>query len=61
MFFHHTVDALYEGAQKRTFLSSILLASLHLPFLLEVIVLYRQLGPPVAKPESSEPLKIVTG
>ena len=39
------MDTLYESAQKRTFVSSILLAGAHVPFLIEIIVLYRQLGP----------------
>ncbi|XP_064390114.1 uncharacterized protein LOC135338028 isoform X2 [Halichondria panicea] len=38
-------DALYEATQKRIFLLSILLGSLNIPFLIGVIVLYRQLGP----------------
>ncbi len=41
----HTVDLLYEGAQKRTFQSSILLASIHCIFLVEILVLNRKLGP----------------
>ncbi len=41
----HAADALYEATQKRIFLLSILLGSLNIPFLIGVIVLYRQLGP----------------
>lgn len=38
------VDAAYEGMEKRTFVAMILLAGLHLPFLVEIIVFYRQLS-----------------
>ncbi len=47
-----SADALYEVTQKRTFLLSILLGSLNIPFLIEVVVLYRRLGP--SKPKSEE-------
>lgn len=43
--FVYTVDAAYEGVLKRTFLSSIVMMAIHLPFLIEVIVLYSKLGP----------------
>lgn len=43
--FYFTVDAAYEAVQKRTFLPMIILGGLHLPFLIEIIVLYRKLGP----------------
>ncbi len=36
---------LYEQSKKRTFVPSILFAVLHLPFLIEIIVLYKYLGP----------------
>ena len=49
------VDTLYESAQKRTFVSSILLAGVHIPFLIEIIVLYRQLGPKLDKHIRSPP------
>ena len=39
------VDAAYEGMQKRTYLTTILLAFIHIPFIIEVIVLYPKLGP----------------
>ena len=39
------VDAGYEGMQKRVFLVTILLAFIHIPFIIEVIVLYPKLGP----------------
>ncbi|XP_064390131.1 uncharacterized protein LOC135338046 isoform X2 [Halichondria panicea] len=38
-------DAAYEGALKRTFPIMAVLAALHLPFFVEILVLYRQLGP----------------
>lgn len=37
------MDATYEGMQKRTFLAMILLAFTHLPFLVGIIIFYRQL------------------
>ncbi len=49
-----TVDALYEGAQKRTFLPSIISASVHCFFLIEFLVLYRKLGPKLSKEENSQ-------
>ncbi len=39
------VDAAYEGTQKRTFLIIIVLVTAHLPFLAEIILFYRKLGP----------------
>ena len=39
------VDAVYEGAQKRTFLISAGALVLYLPFIIEFIVLFRKLGP----------------
>ncbi len=39
------VDAVYEGFQKRIFVVAALLATLHLPFLAEIILLYKKLGP----------------
>ena len=41
----HTVDAVYEGTQKRTFVIMAGMVIVHLPFFVEIIVLYRQLGP----------------
>ena len=40
----HSVDAAYEGVQKRTFLVSIILIVAHLPFVAEIIVLHKQLS-----------------
>ncbi len=45
LLFPCTVDAAYEGALKRTFPIMAVLAALHLPFFVEILVLYRQLGP----------------
>ena len=39
-----TVDAAYEGVMKRTFLPMLLLAALHLPFLIGVTIMYKRLG-----------------
>ncbi|XP_064401407.1 uncharacterized protein LOC135347367 [Halichondria panicea] len=39
------VDLLYEKTKKRTFVPSILFALLHIPFLIEIIILYKPLGP----------------
>ncbi len=39
------MDALYEGAQKRIFFSSIPLAILQFPFLIGILILYKKLGP----------------
>ncbi len=39
------VDTVYEGAMKRTFLSAIPMAIVHIPFLIGIIVLYQKLGP----------------
>jgi len=39
-----TVDAAYEGFQKRTFIPMIILISTHLPLVVGVIVLYHKLG-----------------
>ena len=39
------MDAAYEAIQKRTFLAMIILGGLHIPFLIEIIILYRKLGP----------------
>ncbi len=44
-FYFLIVDAMYEGFKKRTFVAAALLATLHLPFLVEIIVLYKKLGP----------------
>ena len=41
----HTVDAVYEGTQKRTFVIMVVLVIVHLPFFVEIIVLYHRLGP----------------
>ena len=40
----HTVDASYEGTQKRTFLIAALLAIAHLPFIVEVLALFKNFG-----------------
>ena len=40
----HTVDASYEGTQKRTFLIAALLAAAHLPFIVEVLAFFKQFG-----------------
>ena len=39
----NTVDAAYEGTQKRTFLAMVLLVFTHLPFLFGIIVFYKKL------------------
>ena len=44
------MDAAYEGMEKRTFVAMILLAGLHLPFLLEVVVFYQRLRFKVVAP-----------
>ena len=38
------MDAAYEGIQKRTFLGMLLLAAVHIPFLVGIIIMYRKLG-----------------
>ncbi len=48
----YSADALYEVTQKITFLVSILLASINIPFLIEVVVLYQRLGPSEPKSEA---------
>ena len=49
-----TVDAAYEGMQKRTFLVTMVLAFIHIPFIVEVIVLYPKLGPQTKQRNSEE-------
>ncbi len=44
-FVFFAVDLLYEKTKKRTFVPSILFALLHIPFLIEIIILYKPLGP----------------
>ena len=44
MLFLFSVDAAYEGVQKRTFLAMVIMAGAHLPFLVGIIVMYRKLG-----------------
>ena len=39
------VDAGYEGMQKRVFLVTMLLAFIHIPFIIETVLLYSKLGP----------------
>ena len=39
------MDAVYEGTQKRTFVIMAVMVIVHLPFFVEIIVLYRRLGP----------------
>ncbi len=39
------MDALYEKMQKRTFVFTLLMVIVHIPFLTEIIVLYPKLGP----------------
>ena len=48
--FKLTVDASYEAVQKRTFLPMTIMAGLYLPFLIEIIVLYRKLDPKTDSP-----------
>ena len=38
--FFHAVDKVYEGTQKRTFLITLTLAALHIPFMVEIVALY---------------------
>ncbi len=40
-----TVDALYEKVQKRTFIFTLIMVLVHIPFVIEIIVLYSKLGP----------------
>ncbi len=40
-----TVDALYEKVQKRTFIFTLIMVLAHIPFVIEIIVLYSKLGP----------------
>ncbi len=40
-----TVDALYEKVQKRTFIVTLIMVLAHIPFVIEIIVLYSKLGP----------------
>ncbi len=47
------VDPAYEGMQKRTFLAMLILLSLHVPMLVEIVFLYKKLGPPPGPVESS--------
>lgn len=47
------MDALYEGLEKRTFVFTLLMVIVHIPFLIEIIVLYPKLGP--RKDLESEP------
>lgn len=46
----YAVDAAYEGVKKRTFLPMLLIAGVHLPFLIGVIAMYKKLG---TKPANS--------
>lgn len=46
----HAVDAAYEGMQKRMFLAMLILLFLHVPMLLEILLLYKKLGPPPSPP-----------
>ena len=39
------MDAGYEGMQKRVFLVTMLVAFIHIPFIIETILLYPKLGP----------------
>ena len=41
----HAVDAIYEGVMKRTFVFTLSLAILHIPFFIEIIVLSPKLTP----------------
>ncbi len=43
--YYAAVITLYEGVQKREFPPSILFACLNIPFLVEIIILYKHLGP----------------
>ena len=52
-----TVDAAYEGMQKRTFLVTIVLAFIHIPFIIEVIVLYSKLGPKTKEDKTEQNTK----
>ncbi len=47
------MDAVYEGAKKRVFMFTLALVILHVPFFIELIVLYPKLGP--SKDLDSEP------
>ena len=50
---YYAVDAVYEGAQKRTFLISAVVLVLYLPFIVEFIVLFRKLGPQIQRKDQS--------
>ncbi|XP_064395488.1 uncharacterized protein LOC135342628 isoform X1 [Halichondria panicea] len=39
------LDALYEKVQKRTFIFTLIMVLAHIPFVIEIIVLYSKLGP----------------
>ncbi len=39
------MDALYEKVQKRTFIVTLIMVLAHIPFVIEIIVLYSKLGP----------------
>ena len=44
------MDASYEAVQRRTFLPMSIMIGLHLPFLIELLVLYRKLAPKTDSP-----------
>ena len=44
------MDASYEAVQRRTFLPMSIMIGLHLPFLIELLVLYRKLEPKTDSP-----------
>ena len=48
------VDAGYEGMQKRVFLMTMVLAFVHIPFIIEVIVLYPKLGPKTKQEDNEQ-------
>ncbi len=48
------MDRAYEGVQKRTFVAMLLLLILHFPILVEILILYRRLGPPAEKGRGPE-------
>ena len=48
------MDAAYEGMEKRTFLVTMILVFIHIPFIIEIIVLYPKLGPKTKQSDTEQ-------
>ena len=48
------MDAAYEAMQKRVFVVAIVLALLQAPFVIEVAILYKRLGPRTKQEDTKE-------